>query len=205
MISMMNVRATCVLVALVVGPAVACARPEETPEALMKSGIELMYAKSDPEAAARAFRKVLAKNPEHYGANFQLAVALDRSGMPAEARPLWEKSLAMAEAIKDETTADAARKRLGLPGPSPEDPTMKAGLDALYGKKDAPAAIVEFRKVLEVNPEHYGATFQLAKALDQAGKPAEARPLWEKALKMADVFKDADTAKIARERLARRP
>ena len=82
---------------------------------------------------------------------------------------------------------------------------MKAGLDALYGKKDAAAAVVEFRKVLEVNPNHYGATFQLARALDESGKPAEARPLWEKALKMAEGFKDAETAKMARERLARRP
>ncbi len=200
---MRNARATWVLVLLALGPALALA--EETPEALMKSGVDSLYAKSDPEAAARAFRKVLAKNPEHYGATFQLAVALDRSGKPAEARPLWEKSLAMAEAIKDEKTADAARKRLGLPGPTPEDPTMKAGLDALYEKKDALAAIVEFRKVLEMNPDHYGATFQLAKALDQAGKPAEARPLWAKALKLAEGFKDAETAKLARERLARHP
>lgn len=202
---MKNVRVISILTLLVLGPPVACSRAEETPESLMKSGVDSLYTKSDPEAAARAFRKVLAKNPEHYGANFQLAVALDRGGKSAETRPLWEKSLAMAEAIKDEKTADAARKRLGLPGPSPEDVAMKAGLDALYEKKDAVASIVEFRKVLELNPNHYGATFQLAKALDQAAKPAEARPLWEKALKMADGFKDAETAKIASERLARRP
>jgi Tfp pilus assembly protein PilF len=202
---MKNARAIWILVLLVFGLAMGCARTEETPEALMKSGVDSLYAKSDPEAAAKAFRKVLAKNPEHYGANFQLAVALDRSGKSAEARPLWEKSLAMAEAIKDETTADTARKRLGLPGPSPEDAAMKAGLDALYEKKDAVAAVVEFRKVLEVNPNHYGATFQLARALDQAGKPAESRPFWEKALRMAEGLKDAETAKTAKERLARRP
>jgi Tfp pilus assembly protein PilF len=201
----MNQRANSILVLLTLGFAMACSRAEETPDALMARGVDSLYTKSDPEAAAKDFRKVLARNPEHYGANYQLAVALDRSGKPAEARPLWQKSLAMAEAIKDENTADAARKRLGLPGPAPEDAAMKAGLGALYEKKDAAAAVVEFRKVLEINPNHYGATFQLAKALDQTGKPAEARPLWEKALTMADGFKDADTAKMARERLARRP
>jgi hypothetical protein len=51
---------------------------------------------------------------------------------------------------------------------------------------------------------HYGATFQLARALDQAGKPAEARPWWEKVLTLADGYKDAATAGIARARLQRK-
>lgn len=194
-----------VLVTLLLGSNLACSRTEETPDALMTRGVDALYTKSDPEAAARDFRKVLAKNPEHYGANYQLAVALDRAGKTAEARPLWEKSLAMAEAIKDEQTAGTARKRLGLPGPAPEDLAMKAGLAALYDRKDAAAAIAEFQKVLQINPTHYGATFQLAKALDQGGKPAEARPYWEKALKMAEGYKDVQTAAMVKERLARRP
>lgn len=190
---------------LVLGSTAAYAGAQETPEALMKSGLDALYVKKDPEAAVRAFRKVLAVNPEHYGANLQLAKALDQAGKPAEALPQWEKSLAMAEAIKDEATADMARKRLGRPAPSPEDAAMKAGLDALYGRGDADAAIAEFRKVLTMNPNHYGANLQLAKALDRAGKPAEARPRWEKALKMAEEIKDAETAEMAKKRLAQRP
>jgi tetratricopeptide (TPR) repeat protein len=194
-----------IFASLALGSALGCSRAEETPDALMSRGVESMYTKSDPEAAARDFRKILARNPEHYGANYQLAVALDRTGKPAEARPLWEKVLAMAEAVKDDKTADTARKRLGVPLPAPEDAAMNAGLAALYEKKEPAAAVVEFRKTLELNPNHYGATFQLAKALDQAGRPAEARPFWEKALRMAEGFKDVQTAAIARERLARRP
>lgn len=201
---MKHARALPVL-ALLLGSSLACSRTEETPDALMTRGVDALYTKSDPEAAARDFRKVLAKNPEHYGANYQLAVALDRAGKTAEARPLWEKALAMAEAIKDEQTAGAARKRLGLPGPAPEDLAMKAGLAALYDRKDAAAAIAEFQKVLQINPTHYGATFQIARALDQAGRPGEARPFWERSLRLAEGFKDAETAKLAAERLARRP
>lgn len=202
---MKNARVIGVLVLLAVGPAMACSGTDETPDALMKSGLDSLYVKKDPEAAVKAFRKVLEKNPAHYGANYQLAVALDRAGKPAEAAPQWEKSLALAEAIKDEKTADVARRRLGRPRPAAEDPAMQAGLAALYGKKDAAAAIVEFRKVLEINPNHFGANFQLARALDEAGKPAEARPQWEKILKMAEDVKDAKTAQMARERLARQP
>lgn len=201
----MNARGIWLLVLLVFGPAVACSRAEETPDVLMKKGLDALYVKSDPGTAVEAFRKVLAKNPAHYGANFQLAVALDRAGKPAEALPQWEKSLAMAEAIKDEATANRARKRLGRPGPSPVDVAMKAGLDALYVRKAPATAIVEFRKVLELNPTHYGASFQLASALDQAGKPAEARPLWGKVARMAEAYKDQKTLAAARARLARTP
>jgi len=81
---------------------------------------------------------------------------------------------------------------------------MRAGLDAL-AKGDPGAAAGEFRKVLERNPAHYGATYQLAAALDRAGKGAEARPLWEKVLKMAEGYNDKATVAAARARLARTP
>lgn len=190
---------------LLLGTAIACTGKEDTPDALMVRGLDAMYVRNDPDAAVKAFRGVLAKNAEHYGANYQLAVALDRSEKPAEALPQWQRCLAMAEAIKDEKTAGTARMRLGQPQLSPEDAAMKAGLEALYEKRDAAAAVVEFRKVLAVNPNHYGATFQLAKALDQAGKPAEARPHWERVLKMAQDSKDTATAERAAARLAARP
>ena len=202
---MKNARGTWILMLFVLGSAMACADKGETADAQMTKGLDSLYVKNDPGAAVTAFRKVLAKNPEHYGANYQLAVALDRSGKAGEARPVWEKSLAMAEAIKDERTADAVRRRLGLPILSPEDAAMKTGLDALYARKDAAAAVPEFRRVLQLNPNHYGATFQLATALDQVGKRAEARPLWEKALEMAKGYKDKATADTTAARLATKP
>jgi Tfp pilus assembly protein PilF len=67
---------------------------------------------------------------------------------------------------------------------------MQAGLDALYTRHDPPAAETEFRKVLAANPTHYGATYQLAAALDAAGRPDEARPLWEKMLALAESAGD---------------
>ena len=82
---------------------------------------------------------------------------------------------------------------------------MQAGLDLLYTRRDPAAAAVEFRKVLALNPAHYGATYQLAVALDQAGKPAEARPLWEQALRMSEGYNDKETADTARARLQKEP
>ncbi len=199
----MNARALRILALLVLGPAMACSGTRQTPDALMKDGLDALYARSDAEAAVKAFRQVLAQNPAHYGANYQLAVALDRAGKPVEAARQWEKSLAMAESIRDETTADTARKRLGRT-PASQEAAMKAGLDAM-GRQDLATAILEFRKVLAMNPNHYGANFQLARALDQSGKPAEARPLWEKVARMAEGFKDPGTLDAARTRLAQAP
>lgn len=178
-------------------------------EGFMQSGLDALYKGNDPGTAAAQFRKVLEQNPNHYGATFQLATALDRAGRRDEARPYWEKMLTMAETARDDKTLAAVRARLETAEvkreTSPEEAAMKAGLDALYARRDPSAAAAEFRKVLERNPKHYGATFQLAVALDQTGKSAEARPLWEKVLTMAEGFKDAQTAATARARLERRP
>jgi Flp pilus assembly protein TadD len=80
-------------------------------EALMAEGLGFL-SRGDAAAAAAAFRGVLAINPSHYGAHYQLAVALDRAGRRREARPFWEKVLRMAEGYNDPTTIQAAQSRL---------------------------------------------------------------------------------------------
>src|SRR5262249_22060998 len=157
-------------------------------EALMKAGLEALYTRNDPEAAISQFRQELAQRPTHYGATFQLAVALDRAGRPAESLPLWEKVLRVSAANNDRATTATAGARLAAIA---EEAAMKAGLDALYGERDPEKATAQFRQVLARNASHYGATFQLAMALDRGGKQGEARPLWEKVLEVANGYKDA--------------
>ena len=173
--------------------------------ALMAAGLYALRTAHKPEAAAAQFRRVLERNPNHYGATYQLAAALDAAGKPDEARPLWEKVLTMAEESTDKPTADTARARLGKVTVVSEEGMMQAGLDALYRQHDAQAAAAQFRQVLERNPNHYGATYQLASALDQAGKRDEARPVWEKVLQMAEGYNDTPTADTVRVRLQKRP
>jgi len=78
---------------------------------------------------------------------------------------------------------------------------MGAGLNALYARDDPEEAIARFRKVLALNPDHYGATLQLAKALDRAGKPDTALVWWKKILAMAEAAHDAETMSTARARI----
>lgn len=170
-------------------------------DARMKEGLSLLYEKGDPVNAERAFREVLQADPTHYGAHFQLARALDRGGKPTEARPKWEEVLRSAESIKDTATARIARTRLAAADTVGAEGMMAIGLNLLHAQNNPSAAAEQFRKVLEGNPTHYGATYQLAVALDRMGQRADARPLWVKVVGMATMYKDEKTAEAARARL----
>jgi tetratricopeptide (TPR) repeat protein len=78
---------------------------------------------------------------------------------------------------------------------------MQAGLDALYKEGDAATAVARFREVLARNPDHYGATLQLAKALDAEGQREESLILWRKMLVMAKAAGDIETMQVAQARL----
>ena len=61
-----------------------CAGADADPDAeTMRLCLEALREKRDPAAAAALFREVLAHNPEHYGATFQLATAFDHADEPA--------------------------------------------------------------------------------------------------------------------------
>jgi hypothetical protein len=79
---------------------------------------------------------------------------------------------------------------------------MLAGLDALYQQHDPVSAAASFHEILAINPEHYGATLQLAKALDQSGNNSDALLLWRKMQSMAEAVGDAETLQTVRKRLA---
>jgi len=78
----------------------------------MRDGLDALYRRNDPSAAVTAFEQVLSRNSQHYGANYQIAVALDRLGRRLEARVFWQKVLVFAESYKDTQTMEAARARL---------------------------------------------------------------------------------------------
>ncbi|MGH9441371.1 MAG: tetratricopeptide repeat protein [Thermoanaerobaculia bacterium] len=169
----------------------------------MRKGLEALYAKHQLAEAAEDFRQVLADNPSHYGATFQLAYALELSGKREEANPLWQKVFEMASAIHDSETARLAMAHIPSAAATSEAALMRAGLEALYTRGRSAEAAGIFRRVLSSNPNHYGANFQTAVALELAGQKGEARPYWEKTLTLAERYRDAGTAKTAREHLGR--
>lgn len=84
------------------------------------------------------------------------------------------------------------------------DHSMKAGLDAMYQARQPARAAQWFRHTLRLRPTHYGATFQLAKALDAAGDSTAATDVWKRVLTMANSYNDAATAAMARARIGKR-
>jgi Flp pilus assembly protein TadD len=168
---------------------------------LMQRGMAQMYQSQDPTAAEAAFRAVLALNPTHYGAHYQLAVALDRGGKPSEARPEWNEVLRQAETFKDTTVIKTAKARLAAPDTASESGLMVRGVDLMYARNDLVGAIEKFQAVLARNRTHYGANYQLAVALDRAGRADEAKVVWQRVLPMAIQFKDQKTIDTARARL----
>jgi len=78
---------------------------------------------------------------------------------------------------------------------------MEAGVNALYQRNEPLEAVEKFRAVLARNPDHFGATLQLAKALDRAGQQEEAVLVWRKMLDMAEAVNNVETAATARARL----
>jgi tetratricopeptide (TPR) repeat protein len=95
-----------------------------------------------------------------------------------------------------------------LPDSSTEPDTyslnaMQAGSRALYEERDPIKAIFQFYQVLALVPTHYGARFQLAKALDAAGQRVEARRAWQDVHSMATAIRDSTSIEVARGRLSR--
>lgn len=168
---------------------------------LMARGLQQLNQNQDPIAAEATFRAVLALNPAHYGAHYQLAVALDRGGKPTDARAEWSEVLRLAESFKDSTVMKTAQARLASPDTLSQAGMMARGLDLMYSRNDPLAAIDLFQAVLAKNRTHYGATYQLAVALDRAGRAADAKAVWQRVLPMAIQFKDQKTIDTARARL----
>jgi Flp pilus assembly protein TadD len=180
----------------------AAPAPADADAALMTQGTDLMYKKGDPIAAEQIFRQILQRNPSHYGAHYQLAAAVDRSGRPTEARPMWQDMLKRAQDINDTATIRLVQTRLAAPDTVSQEAMMAIGLNLLYTANNPALAVDQFRRVLAKNPTHYGATYQLAVALDRAGKRDEGRAQWQKVLAAATAIKDEKVADSARARLA---
>ncbi|HYV57266.1 MAG TPA: tetratricopeptide repeat protein [Candidatus Nitrosopolaris sp.] len=83
-------------------------------EAAMLAGLAYHYRLGESPRAVERYQAVLRLNPKHYGAHYQLAVALLGAGRKDEALVAWREFRQMAEAIGDRASIDAAPEVLRL-------------------------------------------------------------------------------------------
>ena len=150
------------------------------------------------DAALRAADEAVRLNPGLAPAHYYRGRVLEKLRRTEEAAAAYEQALAIDPRHLEASNALA---RLTPNGASSAEALMQSGLDALYAQRKPEEAAAYFRKVLDRNPTHYGATYQLAEALDASGHGDEAQRLWATVLQMAEGYGDQTTAATARARL----
>ena len=150
------------------------------------------------DAALHAADEAVRLNPGLAPAHYYRGRVLEKLGRTEEAAAAYGQALAIDPRHLEASNAVA---RLTPNGASSAEALMQSGLDALYAQRKPEEAAAYFRKVLDRNPTHYGATYQLAKALDTSGHGDEAQRLWATVLQMAEGYGDQTTAATARARL----
>jgi tetratricopeptide (TPR) repeat protein len=84
-------------------------------DAAMTGGLLLHYQLGDPAGAVEHYETVLRLVPTHYGAHYQLAVALLAAGREAEACAAWRAFVPLAEHAGHRATLDGAPPELRGP------------------------------------------------------------------------------------------
>jgi tetratricopeptide (TPR) repeat protein len=79
---------------------------------LMLGALVRHYRLGDPATAVERYRTVLRLVPTHYGAHYQLAVALLAKGDTAEAERAWQAFVPLAEALGDRGSLEGAPEAL---------------------------------------------------------------------------------------------
>ncbi|MGE0726287.1 MAG: tetratricopeptide repeat protein, partial [Alphaproteobacteria bacterium] len=140
------------------------------------------------EAAAAAFRTILALRPDHPGAHHQLGLIALMAGRPAEALPAiaraaalvprdatiqYDLGHALAGLGRLEEAADAWARAQRLAPALADAPANRGAALALLGRHDEAAQA--FRAALAADPGHRRAAVGLAEALLRAGRLDEAR------------------------------
>jgi tetratricopeptide (TPR) repeat protein len=139
---------------------------------------------------------VEASHRDQPGVDYALGMALIRNGRTAEGQQRVDRILGRGESAEGHFLLGSALFQSGnFPAAAkafskaaalkPELPSLQSYYgQALLFTGDADGASAAFRKELASNPNDFDANFQLASILWHRGKPAEARPLLERAARL---------------------
>jgi protein O-mannosyl-transferase len=86
----------------------ALAADPTSSDAAMRAGLVYYYRLGDAATAVDRYQTVLSIDPHHYGAHYQLAVALLGAGRRDDALAAWRRFVPLAEAIGDKASIEGA-------------------------------------------------------------------------------------------------
>jgi tetratricopeptide (TPR) repeat protein len=183
------------------------ATPSERDHKLwMDEGLAMLYNQDNPQSALTRFDLVLEQNPNHYGAIYQRAKALDALGDLQSALDAWTHCAPLAARTRDSDSTKYIQQRITVLGntiPTVAD-KMNAGVELLHSQKLPGKAVPYFQDVLATWKTHYGARYQLAVALEQSNQGTASRAAWEQvhraATQLGEVA-DIEAATAALQRL----
>ncbi|MBI4956434.1 MAG: tetratricopeptide repeat protein, partial [Myxococcales bacterium] len=122
----------------------------------------------DPGQAIAAYRRILAVEPQHLGALHALERAAEAAGRPGE----------LAEALELEAAlAKEPARRVSL--------LLRAGEVLEQGLGDAEAALVRYRRVLEIDPKHAPVLGCLARVYQKLGRHRELCEVLDREIELA--------------------
>jgi tetratricopeptide (TPR) repeat protein len=91
---------------------IALAADPTSSDAAMRAALVYHYRLGDLATAVERYRTVLAIDPNHYGAHYQVAVALLGTGRKDEALAALRRFVPLADALGDRTSIDGAPPEL---------------------------------------------------------------------------------------------
>jgi tetratricopeptide (TPR) repeat protein len=164
----------------------------------------------DVPGALRWAARAVGCNPRLALAGYYHAFALEQAGRTDEALAEYRRTTALddqhhdawlgqgrlLEARGEWAAAVAAYETAAAVNPTSADAAMLAGLVHHHRLGQSAVAVERFRRVLQIDPDHYGAHYQLAVALLASGRTAEARAAWRRFERLAAAI--GDRTSIAR-------
>jgi tetratricopeptide (TPR) repeat protein len=147
-----------------------------------------------------------ASHPDQPALDYVLGMALLHTGRIPEGQARVDRILRRGDSAEGRFLLGASLFMAGnFPGAvvefskaaalNPDVPSLQSYYgQALLFTGDADAATQAFRKELAANPNDFDANFQLASILAHRGKPAEARPLLERAVQVRPASAEARDA-----------
>ncbi|MET0155830.1 MAG: tetratricopeptide repeat protein [Rickettsiales bacterium] len=165
-------------------------------------------------AAVAMYKEVLAEKPDNADALFGIAGAYHKLGQVAQARPYYEKGVALAPERDDmlnnflallgeESPENSLIELKKLEAVSPDLAAVPAQIGIIYyNLKDYSSAVAALKRAVAIDDDNGYYLYNLAVALDKGGKASEASYYYNKYLRVPEKGRAVASRDVVEARIA---